>query len=98
MSEVIEIDSFYILAEEIKEIVAKLNNLHTRIGFRLRDNSEWDSTYQICLIQESINIRKTAKSLCDDLLNNRLSDPSLVSLVIKKKRNFTVSFLPSNRL
>jgi hypothetical protein len=86
MSEVIEIDSFYILAEEIKEIVAKLNNLHTRIEFRLRDNSEWDSTYQICLIQESINIRKTAKSLCDDLLNNRLSDPSLVSLLIKKKK------------
>lgn len=79
MSEVIEIDSFYTLSEEIKEIVAKFNDLRTRIGLRLRENTEWDSTYQISLIQESLNIRRTVKLLCDDLLNNQLSDPSLVS-------------------
>ncbi len=84
MSEVIEIDSFYFLAEEIKEILAKLNNLYTRIGLRLHENSEWDSTHQVSLIQESLNIRKTAKSLCDDLLNNRLSEPSLVSILLIK--------------
>jgi flagellar capping protein FliD len=79
MSEVIEIDSFYTLSEEIKEFVAKFNELRTRIGLRLRENTEWDSTYQISLIQESLNIRRTVKLLCDDLLNNQLSDPSLVS-------------------
>jgi hypothetical protein len=82
MSEPTEIDSFYILAEEMKEAVAKLNNLHTRIGLRSCENSEWNSAYQIFLIQESINIQKTAKSLCDDLLNNRLSEPSLVSIIL----------------
>jgi len=81
MSEAIEIDSFYTLSEEIKDFVAKLNNLRTRIGLRLRENEEWDSTYQISLIQESLNIRRTVKLLCDDLLNNQLSDPALVSIL-----------------
>ena len=78
MSEVVEIESFHILFEELKEIRAKLNNLSERIGSRLRDNAEWNSTYQVCLLQEYINIRATVKQLYDNLLDNQLSDPSLV--------------------
>lgn len=87
MSEPVEIDSFYLLAEEIKEYVVKLNDLYARISVRLRENSEWNSTYQISVLQQSQQIRKTIKLLCDDLLNNRLSEPGLVSnlLIIKNR-------------
>jgi hypothetical protein len=94
MSQAVEIDSFYALNEEIKEIVAKLNNLHTRIGLRLHEDSEWDSVHQVSLIQESLNIRKTAKLLCDDLLNKRLSEPSLVSILLINRNYFTFFLLP----
>lgn len=84
MSEPTEIDSFCLLAEEIKEIVVKLNDLQLRISSRSHENLEWESTYQISLIQESQKIRRTIKLLCDDLLNNRLSEPSLVSTFLIK--------------
>ena len=85
MSEATEIDSFFTLAEEMKDIVEKLNELHMRIGSRLRESSEWDSSHQISLIQELHNIRRTVKSLSDDLMNNRLSEPSLVSNFLIKE-------------
>ncbi len=85
MSEAMEIDSFFTLAEEMKDIVEKLNELHTRIDSRLRESSEWDSTHQISLIQGLHNIRRTVKSLSDDLMNNRLSEPSLVSNFLIKE-------------
>ena len=78
MSEAQEIESFHILFEELKDIRAKLSSVSERIGSRLRDNAQWDSTYQVSLLQESINIRKTMKQLYDNLLDNQLSDPSLV--------------------
>jgi hypothetical protein len=81
MSEVTEIDSFCILAEEMKDIVAKLNSLHTRISPR----SEWDSTHQISLIQDLHSIRRTVKTLYDDLMSNRLSEPDLVSILLIKE-------------
>jgi hypothetical protein len=85
MSEVTEIDSFCILAEEMKDIVAKLNSLHTRISPRLRESSEWDSTHQISLIQDLHSIRRTVKTLYDDLMSNRLSEPDLVSILLIKE-------------
>ena len=84
MAEVTEVDSFFTLAEELKEIAEKLNKLRTHIGSRLSDSSEWSSTHQISLIQEALNIRRTVGSLCDDLMSNRLSEPSIVSFLLIK--------------
>jgi hypothetical protein len=100
MAEAIEIDTFYTLNEEMKEIETKLNDLRRRIGLRLCENTEWDSTYQTSLIQGSLNIRRTVKLLCDDLLNNQLSNPSLVSSFLYQTRKFYVLFFlqPSNSL
>lgn len=81
MSEAQDIESFHILFEELKDIRAKLSSVSERIGSRLRDNAQWDSTYQVSLLQESINIRKTIKQLYDNLLDNQLSDPSLVCIL-----------------
>ncbi|CAF3814399.1 unnamed protein product [Rotaria sordida] len=78
MSQVTEIDSLYILEDEIKEIVIKLKNLQTRIRLRLNDqSSEYDSIHQVSVIRELCNIRNIVKSLSDDVLNNQLSEPSL---------------------
>ncbi|CAM4739689.1 unnamed protein product [Rotaria magnacalcarata] len=76
MSEVSEIDSFYLVEEEITEIVSKLNSLHTRVRSRLNENSEHNHIHAIPFIRNLCSIQKIVKSLTDDLMNNRLSEPS----------------------
>lgn len=78
MSEVIEVESFFILVEEISKIASKLNNLQLRIKLRLNENSRYDSMHHIFLIRELLNMRTTINELINDLMGSHLSDPSLV--------------------
>lgn len=81
MSEPEEIDSFLQLAEDMSNVAEKLTRLQKRVHARLHDHSSrWESTYQIAMIQESQRIQRIVRSLCDDLLNNKFADPSLVRI------------------
>ncbi|CAF3702049.1 unnamed protein product [Adineta steineri] len=77
MSEVVEIDSFYGLIEEIKDMVETLNKLKSRIELRLHENSSRNCTQHVCLIREFLDIRKSVKTICDALIDHRLSEPSI---------------------
>ncbi|CAF1616495.1 unnamed protein product [Adineta ricciae] len=76
MSEPEEIDRLTIVAEDTVQIVTDLNCLLRRIGSKLRGNSTWQSEDHICLFRELIGMQKSIKTLCDDLINERMSDPS----------------------
>jgi hypothetical protein len=92
MSDIIEIDNFYVLIEELKEILANLNDLKIRIKFKIEQNPEWDSSNQVSLTRELLNIQTVVKSLCDDLMHNRVSDPIVVSIRLISSNNKYIFF------
>ena len=85
MSEVMEVDRFPILKEEIQEIVAKLNQLHDRVKLRSHESSQYNTMQRVSLVKESLNIQRIADSLCSDLMSNQLSEPSDVSILFVKQ-------------
>ena len=81
MSEPEEIDRLTFVVEDTMQIVTDLNCILRRIGSKLRANSTWQSEGHISLFRELLGMEKSTKSLCDDLINEQMSDPSTVNFL-----------------